>query len=218
MTPTDDKEAWKAYPHHRKWFNKLYLADLMGYKCGPAGVAPQELGPYIVRPIYNLSGMGVGSRIEQIDSNDCTLVEPGYFWCEYLPGKHYSATYEFVHDDVGTWKPISCWEGVNNPGNLSKFVEWKRSDFIPNVPRIFNVLSDVKVINIEFKGQNPIEVHLRHSPDPDYDHVIPLWESDGDVTQGKAADYINNRGYRFIPSADDADGRLKDPRVGFLVK
>jgi hypothetical protein len=205
-----DFEAWEKYPHHHKWFNKLYLAELMGYKCGPTGLAPDVTDHYIVRPIYNLSGMGVGSKVIKIEAGDVTKVPPGYFWCEFIAGIQYSATYEFVD---GRWKSISCWQGTNDINNLSRFVSWIRSTYKPKVSSQFNELHDVGRINIEFIGDKPIEVHLRESPDPNYDELIPVW---ADNSVNKEA-YLS-RGYRYIESYDDANGFLEIPRIGFLVK
>lgn len=216
----DDDEAYTAFPHLRKYFNKLYIAELFGYDCGPAGLAPSKDGTYVIRPIYNLSGMGVGAHVKKIKANDNTQVPAGYFWCEYLDGKHYSANYVWKYDRdniMGSWKEPwkgnSCWEGINMPVNLSKFVEWKRSDYIPKVPDELVTLRDAKYLNVEFKGDKVIEVHLRHSNDPSYDHLIPVWES----TKHKAEHYTV-QGYKFIHDFDDADGQLEDPRLGFLVK
>lgn len=210
----EDDECWETYPQHHKWFNKLYLAERMGYDCGPGGVVPKKTNFYIVRPIYNLSGLGIGAEIKHIKADDATKVPPGYFWCEYFTGFHYSATYEFVHATKPYWKMLSCWKAEQQPNNLTKFTKWTRNDWAPDVPKIFNELSDVKIINIEFKGDNPIEVHLRDSPDPDYDELIPVWTSD----LGNKKEYIEKHGYEFIESYDDADGFLDDPRVGFLVR
>ena len=209
----DDGDAYLAYPQHHKWFNKLYLAECMGYVCGPAGVGIPHDGTYVVRPIYNLSGMGVGAEVKQLKKFDQST-PAGYFWCEYIEGEQYSATYEFIHDTQPYWKPISCWTGVNTSSNLIQFIEWKRSDYIPQVPRILNQLSDVKIINVEFIGDKPIDVHLRESPDPDYDHIIPVWASG----LNSKIDHASLLDYQFVASYDDADGQLKDPRIGFLVK
>ena len=216
-----DDDAYSKYPHHRKWFNKLYIAELFGYDCGPSGTAPTKDGTYIVRPIYNLSGMGVGAEVKEIKAGDCTATPAGYFWCEYLTGKHYSANYRWKYDRdmqdgkwLQPWKGFSCWEGTNMPINLTKFVEWKRSDYIPEVPDELVCLRDVEVINVEFKGNQVIEVHLRPSPDPDYDHIIPVWASD----LGVKKQHMEIHGYNFVESYDDADGQLDDPRIGFLVK
>ena len=217
----EDCEAYSLYPHHRKWFNKLYVAETFGYDCGPAGVAPTKDGTYVIRPIYNLSGMGIGAVVKEIKAGDHTAVPAGYFWCEYLTGKHLSANYVWQYDRdhidgkwINPWKGGSCWEGVNMPINLTKFIEWKRSDYIPRVPDQLASLRDVKFINVEFKGDQVIEVHLRHSPDPDYDHIIPVWSSD----LGSKREHMEMHGFQFIESYDNADGQLDDPRIGFLVK
>ena len=216
-----DDDAYKKYPHHHKWFNKLYVAELFKYKCGPSGTSPAEDGTYVVRPIYNLSGMGIGAHVKEIKAGDNNATPPGYFWCEYLTGKHYSANYVWEYDrDMITgrwqqpWKGSSCWEGTNMPINLTKFVEWKRSDYIPEVPNELNELRDVKEINVEFKGNQVIEVHLRPSSDPEYDHMIPVWRSD----YGIKKEHYMIHGFKYIESYDDAAGYLNDPRMGFFVK
>jgi len=209
-----DYEAWVAYPQHHNWFNKLWLSERLGYDCGPCGTTPKEEGTYIVRPIYNLSGMGIGASFKTLTPDDYSQVPPGYFWCEVLTGRHFSVTVEFQHDVNPYWKPVSCFQGVRVRPEMYRFSAWKRTDYFPPVPRIFNELSDVKRINIEFKGDNPIEVHLRDSPDPDYDEIIPVWADDLE----KGVDIYEELGYTYIKSYDDADGFLDTPRMGFMVK
>ena len=215
-----DYEAWEKYPQHHNWFNKLWVSEKLRYNCGPGGTAPKKSGYYIIRPIYNLSGMGVGAKKVLIETGDLKAVQAGYFWCEWFHGRHYSATYEFVHDVKPFWKLISCFEGFSNPAMLQGFREWKRSSYIPEVPRELNELSDVGLINVEFKNNKVIEVHLRDTPDPDYDHIIPTWMSD--QLNGKVLSERNDKlrkdGYKWIKNFDDADGQLKDPRTGFWVK
>lgn len=215
-----DYEAWEKYPNHHNWFNKLWVSEKLGYKCGPGGTAPKTSGWYVVRPTYNLSGMGVGAKRVFIKAGDLTAVPAGYFWCEWFDGVHYSATYRFRHDHKPRWDIISCWEGMSNPAMLQHFREWDRSEESPSVPWALNELSDVGVINIEFKNDKVIEVHLRTSPDPDYDHIIPTWMSDQE--NGKVLSERNDRltkaGYKWISDYDDADGQLTDPRTGFWVK
>lgn len=211
-----DYEAWEKYPKHHNWFNKLWVAEKLGYKCGPGATAPKTSGWYIVRPIYNLSGMGVGAKKTYIKANDLTAVPAGYFWCEWFDGVHYSATYRFRHDHKARWDILSCWIGYTNSAKLQQFSEWKRTEHIPRVPWELNELSDVGVINIEFKDEKVIDVHLRTSPDPDYDHIIPTWHSD--IVGSTRDDQLKQQGYVWIPSYDDADGQLTDPRTGFWVK
>lgn len=217
----EDTDAYVKYPQHRKWFNKLWVAETFGYKCGPAGIEIPETGTYVIRPIYNLAGMGAGATVKTLSAGDDRSVPPGYFWCEYLTGKHYSANYVWQYDRdqiMGKWrqpwKGSACWEGTNMPINLTRFVEWNRSDYIPQVPDELNELRDVKEINVEFKGDQVIEVHLRPSFDPDYDHVIPVWASDF----GKKKEHMEMHGYDFVEAYDDANGYITDARIGFLVK
>jgi hypothetical protein len=217
-----DQEAWVAYPKHHNWFNKLWVSEKLGYKCGPGGTAPKTSGWYVIRPTYNLSGMGVGAKKEFIKAGDLTAVRAGYFWCEWFEGTHYSATFKFVHDIKPRWDVVSCWEGNSNPVMLQQFREWYRTEpeEVPHVPWALNELSDVGIINVEFKGDKVIEVHLRDTPDPNYDHIIPTWVSD--QIYGKTLTDRNGRlikdGYRWISDYDDADGQLSDPRTGFWVK
>ena len=214
----EDIDAYAKYPRHRKWFNKLWLSEHFKYKCGPAGVPIPESGTYVVRPIYNLGGMGAGATVQKLEEGDYTSVPPGYFWCEYFEGQHFSANYKWQEDTTtgGEWRTMDCWKGTNMPINLSKFIEWKRSDVAPLLSYKFKPLGldGVTEMNIEYIDDKPIEVHLRLSPDPDYDHIIPVWASDF----GKKKEHMELHGFKFIEAYDNANGYIEDPRIGFLVK
>ena len=208
----NDIEAYQSYPHLRHWYNKLWLSEQLGYNCGPASIAPRISGNYIIRPIMNLSGMGVGAKKVWIDAGDHSKVPPGYFWCEWFYGNQYSVTYEW-QDYYNGWKSISCWQGVKEDDNLSKFIKWIRTDFYPNIGIMFHELADLDKINIEYIEDKIIEVHLRTSPDPDYNELIPVWKGDEEVV-----DKYIKMGYSYLSNYDDAEGFLDLPRVGFLVK
>lgn len=205
-----DCDAWKAYPEHRHWFNKLWLATIMGYRCGPCGVAPDVTGEYCVRPIYNLCGMGVGAQLKVISAGDTTQVPPGYFWTEWFDGVH--KTVDYVWDD-NRWRPTNCWIGINKPENLSRFVRWDKTNECMPAPLYMNTLSDVEHINIEFIGSKVVEVHLRGSTDPKATAFVPIWEDQADEIEK-----FESLGYEFIDDYDDADGFLEIPRLGFCVK
>mgnify|MGYP007047350393 CR=1 FL=1 len=213
----EDADAYLKYPQHRKWFNKLWLSELMGYRCGPCSTEIPETGRYVVRPIYNLAGMGVGAEVKELEKGDYRSVPAGYFWCDYIEGKQYSVNYRWQPDSHigGSWIGINSWEGFNTLDNLSKFIEWKKTDYIPTLSHHFKQLGEgVTHLNVEFINDKPIEVHLRLSPDPDYDHMIPVWASDLGVKKV----YMETYGFEFINAYDDANGELDDPRIGFLVK
>ena len=76
MDPIDDTIAWEQYPNYRTWFNKLWLSEKLGYQCGPAGVGVPKKGNYIVRPIYNLMGMGLDAKIMYLDPNFMFIIPP----------------------------------------------------------------------------------------------------------------------------------------------
>lgn len=206
----NDAEAYDYYSHIRHWYNKLWLSEELSYNCGPAGIAPKKSGWYVVRPIMNLSGMGVGAKKIWIEAGDYTKVNPGYFWCEWFEGRQYSVTYEWE----GFWKPVSSWEGIKDTNNLSKFEKWIKSDYYPELGYFFEELGDsLTCINIEFIEDKAIEVHLRKSPDPEYNELIPVW-----IGEEEMVDKYIKMGYNYIIDFDDADGFLDKPRVGFLVK
>jgi len=57
----DDLEAFELYPQYRHWYNKLFLSIVLGYTCG-FDTIPSS-GRWIIRPIQNLVGMGLGASI-----------------------------------------------------------------------------------------------------------------------------------------------------------
>ena len=62
LIPTDDFDAWPWYPKHNWIYDKLRMAQSQGFTCGPHGVMPPAF-PVFSKPITNLKGMGVGSRV-----------------------------------------------------------------------------------------------------------------------------------------------------------
>lgn len=207
---TTDQQAWDAYPQFRDFFNKLWISQQLGYQCGPSGSTPLISAKYIVRPTYNLSGMGVGAEIKWIDAGDTTIVPPGYFWCELFRGRQYSVNYNWD----GKWVAVNSFETTPTASALSRFQRWNRSAIQPSPPALLDQLASVGTINCEFIADQLIEVHLRHGPDPDYDTIIPLW---GD-TDPQLVEELSELGYAFVSSYDDANGFLTNPRIGFMVR
>lgn len=213
IRPMTDIDAYLEYKRFHKWFNKLWFSEAMGYDCGPASIAPSKSGWYIVRPIMNLSGMSVNAKKVWIDAGDVSRVQPGYFWCEWFDGEQYSVTYSFHHESPPRWEPLSCWKAERDVENLSKFKKWTKCEHYPIVPPLFNELTEIELINIEFIDFKPIEIHLRTSPDPDFNELIPVWKGEEYLV-----DKYTEMGYTYIKSFDNAEGFLDIPRIGFLVK
>lgn len=215
---TTDAEAWVAYPHHRRFFNKLWLSEQLGYKCGPAGIpVPDGMEAVFSKPIYNLSGMGIGSGIVWANMFGPIVIEAGHFWSEVFTGEQTSTTYNWVDDK---WVPISHYiaeniEYVNNDDRLEQRIsKWTRGNAdVGSLHEWFDQLADVQTINIERIGSNIIEVHLRGNPDPEWDELIPVFRD-----QQMRIERMCSNGYQFVYSPDDADGLLKQPRVGFMVR
>lgn len=89
LIPTDDPDSWNLYPAHRWIYDKLKIAQSQGLPCGPHGVAPAEF-PVFSKPMINLKGMGIGSRVAaSADELDSTY-QPGHMWMQNLKGPHVS--------------------------------------------------------------------------------------------------------------------------------
>ena len=201
-----DIDAWYRYPQYRQWFNKLYVADLFGYKCGPAGIPVSESGSYIVRPVYNLAGMGVGAKFMYLIPEDISPIPAGYFWEERFHGTHYSIDYVRNKQE---FKQLNCFIGVNDPDNLSRFYHWKKSNYQFCLPlEIANI--DVPKINLEVIGDKIIEVHLRNGFEryTHCDEIIPVFAKD-------SPRFLP--GYNFVKDVADGYGWLENSRLGYLV-
>ena len=135
----EDFQAWDAYPQHRWVFNKLEVALKLGYRAGPACVplpkTKNTLFKAIVRPIYNLYGMGISAKVKtfrpMIDNEliiNHGLIPPGHFWCEYFDGAHYSIDYKRTNQPKGSvwaWEPFCTLVGEKEESNLTKFTNGK---------------------------------------------------------------------------------------------
>ena len=108
-TANDDIEAWSLYPQHRWLFNKLDVALRLGYDAAPVVVPVTQSGKYVVRPIYNLYGMGIWATVEELHPDllfsDHAVGKPGTFWCEYFEGDHLSVDYRFKN---GKFTPFNA--------------------------------------------------------------------------------------------------------------
>lgn len=223
----EDWQAWNAYPNQRWVFNKLEVSSKLGYHCGPAGVPVQRKGHYVVRPIYNLYGMGIGARKVYLDpekDHDNMIahmhVPPGYFWCEWLDGPHFSTDYIKKNDK---WQPFSQMVGKHeDDNNLVKFKYWKvlnPEQNLFNLPDWIHKLNTQEYLNIESKGSCIIEIHLRSGNDNIWDYkpdtmVYPVWEGD-DYAEFKHLKFVGNMHSDSFKYA--ADNHLSNIRLGYYI-
>lgn len=210
----EDWDAWNKYPQHRWLFNKLELSLKLGYNAGPTPMPVTVTGEYIVRPIYNLSGMGIGASIMTLEAGEVYNFPPSYFWCERFIGDHLSVNYEWQGN---TLVPTHTSKGETDFENLSRFKRWTKIEHQDlELPHWINNLTSVDNINIEFIGGKIIEIHLRAGVDfPDgATEIIPVWST----TNKDEVDQMILDGYTFEESYMDAEKNVLDPRLGFLWK
>ena len=60
--PTEDPDAWTWNPRHRWVYDRIAIAQSQGIDAGPHGTLPPQY-PVFSKPIVNLKGMGLGTRI-----------------------------------------------------------------------------------------------------------------------------------------------------------
>lgn len=210
----EDWDAWVKYPQHRWIFNKMELALKLGYNAGPTPMPVSKSGEYIVRPIYNLSGMSAGAKIMTLEKGKVYDFLPSYFWCERFIGDHISVNYVWQGSRL---IPTHTSIGETDFNNLSRFKKWTKiehKDF--ELPNWMSSLRFVQNINIEFINGKIIEIHLRHGVDfPNgATEIIPVWST----TPQSEVSQMKSNGYNYEESYMDAEKNIKDPRLGFLWK
>jgi hypothetical protein len=89
VIPTDDDLAYALHPAERWVYNKLLICDSQGLACAPHGIAPGAF-PVFSKPIYNLRGMGTGTRVLRSEEDYERHLAPGHMWMELLEGEHVS--------------------------------------------------------------------------------------------------------------------------------
>jgi hypothetical protein len=171
----DDIEAYlNCLGSDNYLFNKLSVARRLGHVAGPPGVPVPRPGTYIVRPVLNLLGMGLGAHRRYL-SHSTDEVPPGYFWCEEFKGRHLSV-------DYSSGKQILCVEGFKDAGTLSRWSKWQKvDDQIRPCPLVADLLNRYETVNVEMIGGRIIEIHLRGNPDfADHDssYVRPVWKGE----------------------------------------
>jgi hypothetical protein len=162
LIPTDDFDAWPWYPKHNWIYDKLRIAQSQGFTSGPHGVMPPAF-PVFSKPITNLKGMGVGSRVVSSEKEMLACSTPGHFWMPLLEGPHVSTDCAVVKGQV-KWLRHST--GV--PGPEGTFKYWTlHADEMPEVATYLKawvskyMAAYTGMMNFETIGGKIIEAHLR---------------------------------------------------------
>lgn len=191
MYNLDPSDEWNFIHHDDLWvYNKLFLSRVLGYTCGPSGVPVPRPDFYIVRPSFNLLGMGRFSRIEWIE-NSTDHLHPAEFWCEVFEGEHLSVDYQRKISQLVV-------RGTKNKENpLWKWEKWEKIDKQVEFPSILEkLIGNYEWINCEFIENKLIEVHFRRNPNFRYENkvAIPIWD-DTDQEEMIKYKYINDESY-----------------------
>ena len=160
--PTEDSDGWTWNPAHRWVYDKLAVALSQGMAAAPHGVAPQNY-PVFSKPIYNLKGMGVGSRALLSPDDYANAYQPGHFWTTLLEGDHVSSDVALVDGEPQWWRhatgvasgagTFDYWEvhAVPSPAVEEWCGAWCRR----------HLKGYTGLLNLETIGGRIIEVHLR---------------------------------------------------------
>ena len=109
--PDEEDLYWKNPKADDLWaLDKLILSKKLGYNCGPAGIEVPKEGDYIVRPVLNVFGLGMGAKKMHL-KKDTSHLPIGTFWCEWFEGRHFTV-------DYAKGKQVRCVEGFKKE-NLS---------------------------------------------------------------------------------------------------
>ncbi len=103
LIPTEDADAYALYPQHRWVYNKLLVCESQGLPCGPHGLEPDHY-PVFSKPIYNMRGMGVGTRVLHSPEEYAHEQAPGHMWMPLFEGEHVSTDVAVVEGEAAWWR------------------------------------------------------------------------------------------------------------------
>lgn len=162
--PTEDADAYLWFPRHRWVYNKLLVAETQGIAAAPHGVEPPGY-PVFSKPIYNMRGMGTGSRVVRSASAYRRAIRPGHMWMTLLEGDHVSTDLAVVDGQVRWLR-----HAIGLPLDRGMFDRWIVEDGLrPDVEATArewigrNLAGYTGMVNAETIGGRIIEVHLRFS-------------------------------------------------------
>jgi hypothetical protein len=160
--PTEDSDAWLWNPDHRWVYDKLTVATRQGLAAAPHGIEPSQY-PVFSKPIYNLKGMGVGSRTLHSVQDYQDAYRAGHMWMPLLEGGHVSSDVALVDGTPRWWGHASGTAGVEGT-----FDYWEvQAGAEPEIERYAgdwcrrHLVGYTGMANLETIGGRIIEVHLR---------------------------------------------------------
>jgi hypothetical protein len=215
--PTEDSDAWLWYPAQRWVYDKLAVALSQNLDAAPHGVAPPRF-PVFSKPIVNLRGMGIDSRVLQSQVDYERHSTPGHFWMTLLEGRHVSTDVAVLDGAPRWWRHVTgkpAGEGTFDywivHAEPDAAIEAHCGEWIEN-----NLAGYSGMLNLETIGGTIIEAHLRFADQwPDLygpgwvDALVGLYERhdwdfyDDDRSEGYSVVLFgpNDRAYRHPPAS-----------------
>jgi hypothetical protein len=164
VVPIDDATAWELHPEHRWVYNKLAICETQGLPSGPHGTSPPQF-PVFSKPIYNMRGMGTGSRVIATERDYEESLQPGHMWMPLFEGPHISTDVALAKGEIG-W----CRHTTGVTGAQGTFDYWTvHAQPKPELEAYLgewlgrNLDDFTGIVNLETIGGRIIECHLRMS-------------------------------------------------------
>lgn len=162
LIPTEDGDAWRWNPKHRWVYNKMTVAESQGFDCGPHGLDPPSF-PVFSKPVFNMRGMGIGSRPIRTLKEYKAAQKPGHFWGPLLKGEHISTDVAVVDGQARWWRHT-----YGEPLDGGMFDHWVvLAEDKPEIEEYCgdwlrrNLAGYTGMANFETIGARIIEAHLR---------------------------------------------------------
>jgi hypothetical protein len=162
--PTEDSDAWQWHPAHRWVYDKIAIALSQKLDAAPHGVTPPRF-PVFSKPIINLKGMGVGSRVLRNAAEYEDNVTAGHMWMTLLEGRHVSSDIAVVDGEPRWWRHVTghtAGEGTFDYWTVQAAHEPELEDYCGGWIRK-HLRGYAGLMNMETIGGSMIEVHLRMS-------------------------------------------------------
>jgi hypothetical protein len=162
--PTEDGDAWSWFPRYKWVYNKLAVAESQDLPCGPHGLDPPFF-PVFSKPIYNMRGMGAGTRILRSLKEYKHQQRPGHMWMPLFEGEHVSSDVAVVGGVPKWWRHV-----IGTPLDGGMFDHWTvLAEARPEIEDYCgqwlgkNLAGYTGMVNFETIGARIIEAHLRFS-------------------------------------------------------
>lgn len=160
--PTEDGDAYRLYPNERWVYNKLNIAESQGMTCGLHGIEPPSY-PVFSKPVYNMRGMGTGSRVLRSGKEYERHNRPGHFWMPLIQGEHVSTDVAAVNGEPRWWRHVTgkaLGQGTFDYWTVLAESRLAIEDYAGRWLRE-HLAGYTGMVNLETIGERIIEVHLR---------------------------------------------------------